>query len=130
MVSTDLRQDLIDTGAALVQRLDDAGAQPDAALWLYEPEVKTWKLVLAEAKAAKQGPKEAYRQIQKILATMPEEQRKVLALEDIAIANPDSPVISLLRLAVKTGPGISGIRFRNNVINGTLIDDAYIYRLT
>ncbi|MFN2514070.1 MAG: hypothetical protein ABR568_21985 [Pyrinomonadaceae bacterium] len=28
------------------------------------------------------------------------------------------------------GGGISGIRFTNNVINGTPIEDAYIYRIT
>ena len=52
-----------------------------------------------------------------------------LALEDIVMAKPDAPVIQLLRQVVATGPGISGIRFTSNVINGTLIEDAYIYRL-
>ena len=41
---------------------------------------------------------------------------------------PDAPVVALLRTAIRTGPGISGIRFKNNVIDGTLIEDAYIYR--
>jgi hypothetical protein len=38
-------------------------------------------------------------------------------------------MITLLRVALRTGPGIGGIRFSSNVINGTLIEDAYIYRL-
>jgi hypothetical protein len=38
-------------------------------------------------------------------------------------------MLSLLRVAISTGPGISGIRFTHNTINNVLIEDAYIYRL-
>jgi hypothetical protein len=42
----------------------------------------------------------------------------------------NDPLVLLLRKAIVTGPGISGIRFTSNSVNGTFIDDAYIYRLT
>jgi uncharacterized membrane protein len=130
MVATDLRQDWIEAGAELVTLLDQGGMQPDAALWVYQPELKSWKLVLAEAKISKDGPREVYRQIQKYLTKLPEHHRNTLSLEDIALAKPDSLLIRLLKGVIKTGSGVSGIRFQNNVINGTLIEDAYIYRLT
>ena len=38
-------------------------------------------------------------------------------------------MVRLLRKVIKTGRKVSGIRFTNNVINGTVIDDAYIYLL-
>jgi hypothetical protein len=39
-------------------------------------------------------------------------------------------MVASLRSAVRTRPGIDGIRVTNNVINGLVIEDAYIYRLT
>jgi hypothetical protein len=129
MVETNLTKEMIETGATLVRKLDDRGLQPDAALWLYSPDLEQWKLVIAEVKVGKKGPKGVYREIQRILAEFTDEIGE-LSLDDVALAKPDAPIIALLRIAVRTGPGISGIRFKNNVINGTLIEDAYIYRLS
>ncbi len=127
MVETSLTKELIEAGATLVRKLDESGLQPDAAFWLYFPDLQAWKLVLVEVKVGQVGPHKVYRDVQKTLTDAPE--LGDLALDDVAIAKPDSPVVALLRTAIRTGPGISGIRFKNNVINGTLIEDAYIYRL-
>jgi hypothetical protein len=58
------------------------------------------------------------------------EGQSKIPLKDITILDSNDSLITLLRLAIKTGDGISGIRFSQNVINGTLIEDAYIYRIT
>jgi hypothetical protein len=128
MVETDLTEEMIKTGAALIGKLDERGMQPDAAFWFYFPDLEAWKLVIAEVKVGKQGPKEVYRQVQKILGKFSRELHG-LSLDDVALAKPDAPMVAILRVAIRTGPGISGIRFKHNVINGTLIEDAYIYRL-
>jgi len=129
MVETNLTKEMIETGATLVRKLDEQGLRPDAALWLYFPEVQQWKLVIAELKVGTLGPKEIYRKVQQVLEKSANEITG-LSLDDVALARPDAPIIVLLRVAIRTGPGISGIRFTNNVINGTLIEDAYIYRLS
>lgn len=128
MVETDISKELIDAGAELIRRLDARGMQPDAAFWFYFPDIGAWKLVLAEVRVGKTGPKDIYRDIQKIL-TVAKEELGAIELDDIALAKPDAPMVGLLRAAVRTGPGIGGIRFTHNVVNGTLIEDAYIYRL-
>jgi hypothetical protein len=51
-------------------------------------------------------------------------------LSEITLVGNRDPLVVLLRQAIQTGPGISRIRFTHNVINGVLIDDAVIYRLT
>jgi hypothetical protein len=52
-------------------------------------------------------------------------------LDSIGLMEPDNPLIGLLALAIRTsGNDVSGIRFTNNVINGQLVPDAYIYRLS
>jgi hypothetical protein len=128
MVKTLLTKEMEEAGAALVRKLDESGIKPDAVFWFYFPDIQAWKLVIAEVKVGKEGPKEFYRQIQKILAKYPE-GTSVVSLDDVALANPNAPMVALLRVALRTGPGISGIRFKNNVINGTVVEDAYIYRL-
>lgn len=128
MVETQLTPDLIREGAALVEGLDKVGVSPDAALWLYFPDIAAWKLLLAEVKVGPDGPRGVYRVVLKTLQSLRNEIAH-LSLEDVALAKPDAPIIKLLAQAIATGPGINGIRFTHNVVNGTLIEDAFIYRL-
>ena len=50
-------------------------------------------------------------------------------IDDIQLIPYLSPLVIMLKSAISTGSGISGIRFQNNVINGQLIEDAFIYRM-
>jgi len=127
MVETNLTKELIDAGARLVKKLDERGLAPDAAFWLYSPEEQTWKLLLVEVKLAKKGPKAAYSEIQKILAKHAQELENI-KLDDLVLEKPDARIVELIRKAMRTGSGVTGIRFKNNVVDGTLIDDAYVYR--
>jgi hypothetical protein len=44
---------------------------------------------------------------------------------------PESPLVDLLSMAIQTAAdAVAGVRFSNNTINGHLIPDAYIYRLS
>lgn len=128
MVEAHLTKEMIDNGEAFIRRLDEHGLSPDAAFWLYFPEEVQWKLIIGQVNMATEGPKKIYQKMQKIFAEYRDEITG-LSLDDVTLARPDAPIIILLRVAIITGPGISGIRFKNNVINGTLIEDAYIYRL-
>jgi hypothetical protein len=79
-------------------------------------------------KLGPQGPREVYKQIQRTLGAL-SDKIKTLSLADVVVAKPDAPMVAVLKRAVRTGPGIGGIRFSQNVIDGVLIEDAYIYRL-
>ena len=127
MVEANLTKELIDAGARLVKKLDEVGLAPDAAFWLYSPEEQTWKLLLVEVKLAKKGPKAAYSEVQKILSKYAQELENI-KLDDLVVEKPDAHIVELIRKAVRTGPGVTGIRLKNNVVDGTLIDDAYVYR--
>jgi len=129
MVAKTLTEKMIRSGAELVGMLDKRGFAPDAALWFYFPDIGEWKLLLAEVKLSHQGPRVIYKLIQETISAAKPELEEV-SLDSVALALPDAPVIALLSGAIRTGPGISGIRFTNNVVNGTVIEDAYIYRLT
>jgi hypothetical protein len=129
MVESGLTKERIEAGKALLVELEKKGVQPDAAFWLYNPEVADWKLVLAEVKVPKTGPRDVYRQVQKIIDQLPSEWQESISLDLVALTSPDAPLVRLLRKAIRTGPGITGIRFTNNVIDGVIVEDAYIYRV-
>ena len=127
MVEANLTEEMIGKGAILLRRLDRSGLQPDAAFWFYSPDLEAWKLIIAEVKVGRRGPKEVYRIIQRVLSKLSPGER--LSLDDISVATPNHPIVRVLGKAVRKGPRFSGIRFKNNVIDGTLVRDAYIYRM-
>ena len=124
-----LTQNMIRGGEQLIGKLDEMGWPVFAAFWFYISEGSQWKLVLASPKVVSDGPKKAYETIQSVLTSIPSSADS-LSLSDIAVTDPNDQLIILLRSVVPTGPTISGIRFRYNVINGHVIEDAYIYRLS
>jgi len=123
-----LTEEMISAGAELTRLIDKTSLKVGASLWLYIPESNIWRLVIASPEVRTQGPKKVYRQIQSILSRIPEKQPSV-GLRDISVVADNDPVVSLLRIAIKTGDGISGIRFSRNTINGIFVEDTYIYRM-
>jgi hypothetical protein len=125
MVMPLLSTEMIASGELLIRELDRRGLAPDAAFWLFVPERQDWTLVLGEQKVSSKGPRWLYQQIREAISDDP----GPMALDNITAVSNDDPLVKLLGHTISTGPGISGIRFTNNVINGTVIEDAYIYRL-
>ncbi|MBA7490512.1 hypothetical protein ES702_01050 [subsurface metagenome] len=127
MDKTVLVEKYIQEGKRLIEALDKAGFQVEAAMWFYLTDSDEWRLLIASPFVEKNGPKKAYSFIQSVLAQLSPSSE--ISLKDISVLSPKHHLISLLRIAIRTGPGISGIRFTRNVINSTLIEDAYIYRI-
>ena len=73
------------------------------------------------------GPKALYKKLRSVINKLPE---PIIETKDITVLEDNAPLILLLKSAISTGPGISGIRFSRNTINGQYIEDAYIYRIT
>ncbi len=121
-----LTESMVRAGAELTRKLDEMRWPVFASLWFYLPEGKEWQLVLASPKASLDGPKQSYETIQSALSRVP--SAGALSLSDIAVTDPNNQLILQLRSAISTGPTISGIRFRQNLVNGVFIEDAYIYR--
>jgi len=129
MVKEMLTRQMIEAGTKLIHFLDQANVAVTASLWLYKPESNIWRLIIASPEVEANGPKKVYQKIQTILFKTREKQPGV-GLGDISVVKTDDPIISLLRVAIRTGGKISGIRFSKNTINGHFIEDAYIYRMT
>ena len=127
MVANTLTDHLINGGKILLETLDSSGLKVDGAFWFYFPEEGYWKLLISIPEVEKEGPRAAYKAIQKTMSKI--DADKNISLDDVTIAKPHASLLKSLRKVVHTDRGIGSMRFTNNVINGQLIPDAYIYRL-
>ena len=124
-----LTKEMIEAGAELTRLLDQTPLVVSASLWLYIPESNIWRLIIVSPEVETSGPRKVYQKIQPVLSQILEEKPSI-GLKDISVVENNNPLIALLRMAIRTGDGISGIRFSRNTINGQFIEDAYIYRMT
>ena len=119
---------MVAAGAALTRKLDELGWPVAASLWFLFTDVEQWKLILASPEVADKGPREAYKVIRDAISGLPEEEPHV-SLQDILVIDPRHPLVQLMSAATGTGPDLSQMRLSQNGINGTLIEDALIYRM-
>ena len=96
-------------------------------LWLYDQGSDSWSLVVSSSEYEAQGPKELYRRTQLILRNW--SLKDDISLSEVVFLPLDNQLIQLLRSALHTGDKPEKIRFTGNVINGTVIDDALVYRV-
>jgi hypothetical protein len=128
LVKETLSSEMISAGAEFAQHLQNSQFITDGLLWLYSPENNFWRFVIVSSEVRTRGPKKVYQDVRAVLSSIPENEQRI-PFDSIIVLDSHDPLILLLRTALTTGQGISGIRFSQNVINGVLIDDAYIYKL-
>ena len=129
LVKESLSEQMISAGSDLIRRLDEAGLKVSGALWFYETDSNDWRLIIVSPDVRAKGVKTVYEEVQSVVRATPGDQ-SIISLKDISVVDSDDSLISLLKIAIKTDNRISRIRFSRNMINGTLIEDSYIYRLT
>lgn len=129
LVTEVLSEQMITAGSKLVERLDVSNSEVKSAFWLFSPEERFWRLIVASPLVITEGPKNFYKRIVAVnqLAT---EKEWVISLNDIGVVGTDHQIVQLIRHAIGTGNGISGIRFSRNTINGYFIEDAFVFRST
>ncbi len=128
LVGDQLTPDMIKSGELIVAALDRLNLVVKGAYWLLLPEQHVWRLVIASPEVRSLGPKAVYRKVVAALQRLPEDASPIGA-KDISVVEDKNQLFLILRSMVSTGPGISGVRFSKNVINGQLIEDAYLYRI-
>ena len=117
----------IQEGKDLVEALDETEFKVDASLWFYSSDSDEWRLLIASPFVEENGPRKSYGFIRSVL-TRPSPPSGI-SLKNVSVLSPNNQLIKLLKTTIHTGLDIAGIRFTRNVINNTLIEDAYIYRI-
>lgn len=128
LVTEMLSEQMIMAGADLLKKLDESSCNVKAAFWMYFPDEKTWKYIVASPLVKDEGPRKYYKRIIDANAKIGNTEN-VISLNDISVSNIDNQLIQLLKFAISTGDSISNIRFSKNTVNGVFIDDTHIYRM-
>lgn len=127
MASETLVSHEIQQGQAVLDAIDRAGLHVRTAFWLYADE--SWRLVLATPLVDDEGPLPAYRRIQQALAKFG--TADVVPLNRIQVISVRDPLIRAVKQVVHVPrTSRSPTRYTRNVVNGILVEDAYIYRST
>lgn len=126
VVKEQLTDAMIHSGAELTSKLDENGVPIVAALWFFVPEVNEWRLLFASPEVSTQGPRAVYEKIRRAVEELGSDA--AIPLSMIAVLDAEADLVRLLKAAIRTGPGISRIRFSKNAVEGHFIDDALIYR--
>jgi hypothetical protein len=127
VVKEALNEEMKCFGASLTRALDDAGWPIVAAFWYFESDENQWMLMLASPRVSSLGPREAYGAVIDALDALRLSRSNV---NHIRVVAPDHPVVKALASAFQTGWTITGIPFSRQAIDRSIIDDAYIYRVT
>ncbi len=128
LVNEALTSEMVSAGAELAQHLGSSALKIDGLLWLFSTENNTWRFVIASPEVRVYGPKKIYQNVREVIDSIAKNEQKI-PFESIFVLDSSDQLIQLLRQATCTSSNLSGVRFSQNVINGVLIDDAYIYKL-
>lgn len=123
-----LTQKMTESGKRFVELLDENQAIPQAAFWIYNPELKSWVLLLGHVNGIGDDD-EKFNQLVAAIYMAHQSELTGLAMTDIGLAQENAPILELLNSVVNTGDEILGINFANEEINGTVIDGVYLYRM-
>jgi len=116
----------LDSGKKLIQALDASGFEVKAAFWFYREESEEWRLYIATPLIKERGHREAYA---KVLAELKKNHIDSIDLSKISVIDPSDGLVTVLSLAIATGPAITDISFNGNSVNGVYIRAAHIYRM-
>ncbi len=107
--------------------LDKGGYPITAALWLYRPPEDEWEFILATPLVDELGPYGAYSRFRR--ASLGELPDSSLLLRSVHLISPSDPLVRTLQANVALAEGARA-RLSGIPVNGSLITDAYIYRLS
>ncbi|GAW97465.1 MULTISPECIES: hypothetical protein [Colwellia] len=128
LVTEVLSEKMTKSGAQLIHRLDKLDSEVKSAFWLFYPDEKSWKLIIASPLVGKHGPREFYKRVVSSNKDASKNEN-IVSLNDVGVANIDHPIVQLMKFVIGTGENdVSEIRFSRNTINGTFIEDCLIYR--
>jgi hypothetical protein len=117
----------IKEGKEIVKNLDKEGLFFPIAMWYFLQSNNEWRLFFGKDDIDKVGAREYYKKIQKVLNKI--ESKPAISVNDISLIDLNSEIAKHIRIALKTGKDVSGIKITGNIMNDRRMPDAYIYRV-
>ena len=119
------REPDVEAGRKLIEALDEARLDIQAALWIYMPEIGEWRLMLASSLVAQAGPKEVYQRIQSTLR----ELELDISLKDVGLVTPESPLIKAFHGTTRVPPKMGKLRLVQTRVGNVFFEAAIVYRI-
>jgi len=120
-----VRQDVED-GARLVLEVDSKWLPVTAAIWVHEPSLGAWRLVIAIPERDFSSPKAMYSRIQNIIFDL----NLSLPLDRITVVSDRDPLIRSLRDLIQTGSkGVVEVPVGGLEVAGDTVDLGYGYHI-
>ena len=126
VVKAPLTAEMVEVGAELVRKLDEAGMPPDVALWRFDTEMNRWRLLFSSPVVAAQGPRKVYEQIHVALRELGD-RASALPRYAVGLLAPHDEIVRHLKAGPPVGSSVAG--FRRRVADANYLDDALIYRV-
>jgi hypothetical protein len=131
MVEAELVTDDIASGEEALKALDQERVNVRSAFWFYDRDPAEYRLILAMPTVDREGPSKAYKLVQRALL----KHRVDLPLRRIVVMGVNEPLPKGVRRALGSVPADTegeSIRARigRRVVDGLIIEDAYVYRAT
>ncbi len=117
----------LSVGRELLDALDARKFAVSSALWLQREEGDEYRLIIATPVVDREGKQAAYMRLAGVLKDAALNDR--MPLFRIEAVGESDPTVSLLRRFVSAAGSDVKLRLSNNVFDGVLVPDAYVYRL-
>lgn len=131
LVRTSLNDQMLEAGTKLLQDIKDANFDIMAAFWLFFVEAGEWRLVLVSPRVDSDGPRKLYAELSERLY---DGKEKVYGLDimNITFMSLNDKIVGALAGANwsykrSLGYGLSGQRLYDVHLNGTYIENMYLY---
>ncbi len=116
----------LESGRMLLNELDGASMDIQAAFWYHDDEADRWRLYLATPLVEKLGSREVYVRIYPLAKKV---NPASFDLSDVSVISPGDSRVTVLSLAQLPLTSERGFFFRKGVINGIYFDGIYVYRV-
>lgn len=131
LVRASLNDQMLEAGTKLLQDIKDADFEVIAAFWLFFAEAGEWRLVLVSPRVDRDGPRKLYAELSERLYNGKE---KIYGIDiiNVTFMSPNDKIVGALAGANwsykrSLGYGLSGQRLYDIYLNGTYIEDIYLY---
>lgn len=126
LVGRSLTNEMMEAGAVLVREIERSPLHLHAALWIQITPDDFWKFVLAFPEVRVEGPRFVYKKLRSILNHIPSSEFRI-GTDIISVVEERDRLIQIFKGVIRIDGG--GVRFARNSLNGTYIEDAYIYKM-
>lgn len=127
LVGRSFTNEMMAAGAVFVREIEQSSLHLCAALWIQPTPDDFWKFILAFPEVRLEGPRYVYKKLRSISNRISPDEYKI-GTETVSVVEERDRLIQMFRGVIRVDSG--GVRFSRNSLNGTYIEDAYIYKMT